>query len=162
MFTRTHLDYLAICADKIKLKCTNEQLAENHDCNRSRVDRAIRFGIDCGYFTFELEERLSRWIADLRDDVSRLERDLKRHRRLPKNLDKAERFAWRPNYRAVTALSRVMLDHKTRLMELEGVYRQVLNIQVNGELKVKTYVGVSPDDWDHAKPGAIQVPPLAN
>lgn len=134
MFSRTQMDYLDICADKTKLKLTNEQLAEKHGCARSRVDRAIKYGSGCGFFTVELAEKLDRWIADLRDDIARLERDLKRQRRRPRNLDPEERAAWRPSHHAVAALSRIILDYKTRLMELEGIYRQVLSVDVRGKV----------------------------
>lgn len=128
------MSYLDICADKIKLKLTNMQLAEKHECARTRIDTALRYGTSCGFFTFELGEKLQHSIADLRDDTTRLERDLKRQRRRPRGLTDEERACWRPNHQAVAALARIILDYKTRLMELEGIYKQVLSIDVRAKV----------------------------
>ncbi len=122
MLSPARARYVAICAARIASpRASREELAAQFDTTASTVDHAIDYGRSAGLFVRDACEKVTRHIAELQAVAGKLERVFNR-------LCRSER----PQGAWVAALARQLLDYRTRIMELEGLYKQTVNLQHTG------------------------------
>lgn len=130
MLSPTKLRYIEICTDKINSGDSNEQVAARFDVERRTVDRAISWGRKQGYFQPNAE-KLKQHIAEWREHEKWLEQELRLTREKYKRED-GKRSAMHPF--ALSSLSRELREVRTKIAELEGIYKQTLNINHSGSV----------------------------
>ena len=146
--TATHMRYARICAARIATQKSEVALAEYCNVSKSSVERALAWGRRQNLFVLDSQEKLKMYLLDLADKRQLLEDALRLSARRPRGLSVQDEEMWKPHGGSISALARAYLDYSTRMLELEGLYRQVVNIQHSGMVEVKGYVSISPDDWD--------------
>lgn len=147
MLTTAQKRYFDICAEKIANPgTTNQALADKFGASRTLVDTALRWGKRNDVFVFDSQDKLRLHQMALRETERKLYSAFQRHLRAPRDPD--QRHDWKPSAGALSQLGRILLDYRTRILELEGLYKQVVTLQHSGELNLKRYETISPDDWD--------------
>lgn len=122
--------YIDICAAKIAApNKTREQLAAEFTCSMVTVDHAFAFGKRNDLFVLDTGEKVRLHTAELQSTVERLERILRKLMRKPRGVRRDE---WHPPAAGIAAIARQLLDYRTRVMELEGLYRQTMAMQHSG------------------------------
>lgn len=134
--------YLDICIRKIAEGETAEKLAEHFGVSRSAVDAAFRWGKRNNIFLQDTYEKIQSSIAELYAVLDKLEKIFKHLCRKPPGMLRAE---WMPPASQIAAISKQILDYRTRIMEIGGIYKQAL--EISGKVDSNIYI-VRPDDED--------------
>lgn len=129
MLSTTEKRYLDICIAQIASRESLEVVRQKFGVSRSVADRAIRWGNDRDLFRLDSTEKLRHHVAELRAVLEQVESALALHMRKPSN---GKGRNWRPHAFGISSLARCILDYRTRIMELEGVYKQVVSHEHSG------------------------------
>lgn len=170
VLTTTEKRYIDICVAQIASADTNEAIAQRFGVARTCVDRALRWGRERGLYTLDTNEKLRVHLQELGTVLRRLERAFlamdRRYRKLLRNgRDRAttesptsppfrsvrhgpKDATARGSIRLMVQLAERILGYRTRIMELEGIYKQVLNIQHGGTIAVRAEPDLSRLDDD--------------
>ena len=125
MLTTAQKRYVDICIRKIAKNETAEALADHFDVSRSAIDSAFRWGKQHNLFLQDSYEQIQTSKAELNAVLERLERIFKHLCRKPPGMLRAE---WKPPATQIAAISKQILDYRTRIMEISGVYKQALEL----------------------------------
>ncbi len=114
---------------------TQAQLASEHGVSRNTIIRAFAWCREQRIGTRELSQQLEDRIADAREDIGRLERQIKR---TEKRIDEAIPAGPKDSpmvglTQAVGKLYSELREQKKYLAELEGVYKTTVNVNVGGQ-----------------------------
>jgi len=147
VLSQKECQYISICTERVSKKLTYKKIAKNHNCSVSTVEAGIRWGKANGFFVANDQELLNREIAELQAIVKELEAELKRLIDRSKELKKVEakflrgknggvyvNISFVSNY--ITGITKQLLDYRTRLMELRGLYKKTLNVELSGEIEI--------------------------
>jgi len=170
VLTTTEARYIAIIREQIATAKNNEQIASQFGVARTCVDRAIRWGRKCGLYALDSTDKLRTHLQELGAVLRKLERAFlamdRRYRKLLRNgRDRSvadsptappfhsvrhgpKDSAARGCIRLMALLAERILGYRTRIMELEGIYKHVLNIQHGGAIAVRTEPDLSRLDDD--------------
>jgi hypothetical protein len=122
--------YVEICTYKINNPDTsNEKVGAHFDVERRTVDRAIAWGRKQGLFQPD-GEKLRQHIAEWREHERWLEQELRLQKRDARKDD--GRRAPMQSF-ALTSLSRELREVRTKIAELEGLYKQTVNVNIGGQ-----------------------------
>lgn len=135
MLTSTKRKYTKICTIKAKEpERTNLSIAEEMGISDATVERALVWGNRIGIFDIQADEQLKREIGELQEIVKRLEA---RYKALDRRCKKIEGEGKTAPIHFLTAIAKTLLDYRTRLAELQGIYKKTLNLNQSGEVTVK-------------------------
>ncbi len=138
MLTGTEKRYIEIFAEQVKSGQTAEDLAERLGVAAITVHRAVHWCRDRGLHILDTKDKLRAHLDELGAVLHKLERAFlamdRRYRRLLR--DKKDVGA-RSSIRLMALVAERLLGYRTRIMELEGIYKHVLNIQHGGEITVR-------------------------
>jgi len=129
VLTTAQKRYVDICITQKTTDKTNQELAKQFGVARSCIDRAIAWGREHGLYVPDTD-KLRDHILELRAVLDKLEFALERHFRQPSR--KRGNAKWKPYATGIASLSNQILAYRTRIMELEGLYRNTLNLQHTG------------------------------
>lgn len=138
MQTATERRYIEIYAEIIRTGQSAEETARRLGVAAVTAHRAVHWARDRGLHLLDSKDKLRNHLAELGALLHRLERAFgamdRRYRRL---LREKKESGGRSSIRIMALLSERILAIRTRVMELEGLYKHVLNIQHGGEIKVR-------------------------
>jgi len=146
VLTKAEKRKIDICADRISTpSLTIKQLCRKHSVSHHTIDKALEWGREQGFFTANSEDKIRQHICDLQKILSVLEYEYKeaatearRRRREARKYNRSHSDQKNPPFGltdAITGLARKILDYKTRIMELEGLYHKV--VEHRGEINHK-------------------------
>ena len=108
---------------------TQVSLAQRFGVAPVTVNKAIHWGEQFGLFTDDISMRLQYQLAEWRDHLKFLESEL----RLTKRISRSESGKRYPiSHNALKTLSSEIREVRTRIDELEGIYKQTVNVNVAG------------------------------
>lgn len=161
MHTGTQQRYLEQIAWQIETGATNDDTAAHFGVAGSAIDRARAWAASLGIYHWGsayTKVGLISHRAELGAILRRLDTVFKKLTSRPRRIkgmsdeDWAELIGgWSYNSIGVAAISRQILEYRTRLMEIEGLYKQVLNVQhsdTEGGLPTIRVVIVDPEGPD--------------
>lgn len=138
MLTTTQKRYIDIFGYVVKTGFSAEEAARQLGIAAITAHRAVRWCHDRGLHILDTKDKLQTHLWELGAALRMAERFArisdKRSRRLIRLGKEAGGRAWAKV--GLLALDRVK-EIRTRIMELEGIYKHVLNIQHGGEIKVR-------------------------
>lgn len=138
MQTATERRYIEIYAEIIRSGQSAEQTAQRLGVAAVTAHRAVRWARDRGLHLLDSKDKLRGHLAELGALLHRLERAFAvMERRYRKLLREKRDAGGRSSIRIMALLAERILSIRTRIMELEGLYKHVLNIQHGGEVKVR-------------------------
>jgi septal ring factor EnvC (AmiA/AmiB activator) len=114
---------------------TLEQIGEKYGCTIRTVERGLAWCRKQRVGSRELARELEDRIADLNDDIRRIERQIKRTER---RIDNAPALGPKDSplvglTQAVGKLYTELREQKRYLAELEGIYKQTVNVNIGGQ-----------------------------
>jgi len=140
VLTKKQKENFDICNEYLaNPRSTLEQLATKMQVSRRTVTRAIEWGQQQGFFISDSAEKIKKNIIDIQSTLEVLEteyqevwKEQKRRRREQKRLNReAKKNGKTPENitfglaRTLSMLSKRILEYKTRIMELEGLYSKL-------------------------------------
>ena len=139
MLSVTKQKYIKYFFDQVE-GLTITQIAEKYQTSERTVTRGLAWCRKQRFSEVSSGESLRTHIADIKDDIGRIERNIKR---LEKDLKDGPSDV-RGGYSSYLSLNnsligfyRELRSHKVYLAELEGVYKNTLNIQHSGSIKAE-------------------------
>lgn len=114
---------------------TIPQIAEHYDMGERTVERGLNWCRKQRIGNRELAKELEDRIADLRDDIRRVERQIKHTER---RIDQAPPLGPKDSpmvglTQAIGKLYTELREQKRYLAELEGIYKQTVNVNLGGQ-----------------------------
>jgi len=174
MLTNAECRYIEICTERIaNPKTLNRELGIIFDVTERTIDRAIWWGKKKGLFTKNARTKINRHISEFQKHIDFLEAELKiiDRARTFKTLIDDEGNILEPydvngeprdqtKYRTkknklpigparLAAVSRELRECRVIVMELEGIYKQTVNLQL-GTVDLPAIQITGPDDYDLA------------
>jgi len=159
VLTASEKRYIEIYAEQVKSGQSAEEVARRLGVAPVTAHRAVRWAHDRGLHILDTKDKLDAHLLELGAVLRRLERAFlamdRRYRKLLRNgRDRAmaespasppfrsarhgpKDATARGSIRLMVQLAERILGYRTRIMELEGIYKHVLNIQHGGEIKVR-------------------------
>lgn len=150
MLTREQHRYVSICVDRIA-GSSQKELARKYTVSESTVKNAVAWGKENGLFETDLSIKLERHIQEFRSRLAKLDEWL--HKEFARDEMVREKSG---GYEALAAKQLVPIfeeirEHQTKIMELEGLYRQYVNIQNNDNREQNVFIipqtVESTEDW---------------
>lgn len=144
VLTSTERKYLQIVLAKLSNgSLSSTKLAEQFECSVATVERALSWGRKTGKFTTDSAEKLAEHIAEYRKHLEFLEKELKARKKLAREEAGGRRDA--PiGSQSLKHISSEIREVRLKLMELEGIYSNIVNVQVTGkngeDLRVHVYL----------------------
>jgi len=129
--------YVAICTDRVTSPLTLDDLATKYGISRRQIARALKWGEERNIYHDADAVRINNHIIDLQNKLAVLEREFERVAKGCAKLGKKQRWGLQT---VLCGLAKYMLEYKTRIMELEGIYHQVVEHQ--GSLKIDLHEDV--------------------
>jgi hypothetical protein len=129
--------YIQICTEKITHKKTNEELAEQFGITRTSVDHALKYGKQNGFFNAKAGEVVLEELGILQSEWKYLQKSKRRLERYIKAQEQAAKESGKPIPKPpiydIERLEKSILEFRTRISELRGIYKKVVNIHQTTE-----------------------------
>jgi hypothetical protein len=149
VLTATEKRYIEIFAEQVKSGQNAEDLAERLGVAAITVHRAVHWAHARGLHILDTKDKLRAHLDELGAVLHKLERAfLAMDRRYRKLLRDKKDVGSRGSIRLMALLAEKILNFRTRIMELEGIYKHVLNIQHGGAIAVRAEPDLSRLDDD--------------
>ena len=168
MLAATEKRYIDIYSEQVKSAQSAEEVARRLGIAAITAHRAVRWCHDRGLHILDTKDKLQAHLQELGATLHKLERAFlamdRRYRKLLRNgRDRSvapvappfrtashgpKDSAARGCIRLMALLAERILGYRTRIMELEGIYKHVLNIQHGGAIAVRTEPDLSRLDDD--------------
>jgi len=147
MLNDTDRRYVEIVAEKIASDKTYSELATQFNVSVSTVKNAVSWGRTQGMFNKDLTEKLEHHIAEYRGLVAETEKLLQRRIKLEEEMYEHTRELLPATQ--FSFLMQRLEAQRERLMELEGVYKKSVNVQVKQDTRVLVLPSrVAPSEWE--------------
>ena len=133
MLTNTERRNIEICTRKIEKEEPNRILAEVWGVTERTIDNALAWGRRHGFFARSATDKLQEHIGELKKHIDWLEKELKiaEAARTFKNEETGKKVKAPMAAHRVGMLSRELRETRALVMELEGVYRKTVALQVD-------------------------------
>jgi transposase-like protein len=139
VLSATEKRYIEIYAEQVKSGHSAEEVARRLGIAAITAHRAVQWAHSRGLHILDTKDKLGGHLQELGATLHKLERAFlamdRRYRRL---LREHKDVGARGSVRLLALLSERILAYRTRVMELEWIYKHVLNIQHGGEVTVRT------------------------
>ena len=127
---------LQIVADKLSTMDTNTDIAKRFGISRKTVQRALDWGHDQGLFDVNIRERLLHHVMGFTKQLDRIDEEWRLAIDQTRDDETGERlFPLHPQM--FGTLSREERETRIKVLELEGLYRNVLNVRAVGMAEEK-------------------------
>ena len=156
MLTATEKRYIEIYAEQVKSGQSAEEVARRLGIAAITAHRAVRWAHNRGLHILDTKDKLGGHLQELGAVLHKLERAFqamdRRYRKLLRNGRSKEVAPIAPPFRSanhgprdgpargairlMALLAERILGYRTRIMELEGIYKHVLNIQLGGKVQI--------------------------
>ena len=148
---RKETRYLQIVTEKIKSGKNNTAIAKQFGVDRRTVQRAFDWGYAKGIFDVDIRERLFHHIIEFTKQLDWINEETRLAVDQTRNEETGERTG-PMNPMHLSVLSREERETRIKVLELEGLYRNVLNIKPAGMDEEKdfevTWRIVDPDEGE--------------
>tara|TARA_Y100000310_G_C20657440_1_gene802732 strand:+ start:549 stop:1094 length:546 start_codon:yes stop_codon:yes gene_type:complete len=136
MLTRKQLQMIEILTWKKAHRATNDGTAAHFGIGVMMVMNAEKWAQRTGYFIVDTADVLEKHMAAIRKAIGEIEKELRiarQHSRIKITKGDGRTTTRRIPLPATTfnAIFGRWLEYNTRLMEIEGLYRKVLNVNIN-------------------------------
>jgi hypothetical protein len=133
MLTNTERRNIEICTRKIEKEEPSHVIAEVYGVNTRTIDRALAWGRRHGFFARSATDKLQEHIGELKKQIDWLEKELRiaEKARSLKDKQSGKRIKVPMAAHRVGMLSRELRETRALLMELEGVYKKTVALQVD-------------------------------
>jgi|TARA_Y100000310_G_scaffold109452_1_gene107912 hypothetical protein len=142
MLTNKELQRIEILSWRKAKAATIADTAAHFGLSDAGVYNAIQWGRKSGFFTEQTVDNLEKHIAEYSKAIKEIEKELRIARRAarrkylkPDGTEGVRRVPLPANI--INAIFGRWNEYRTRLMELEGIYRQVVNHHFSGEIGVR-------------------------
>lgn len=122
---KVHRD-LQIIVNKIKTGDTNSTIAKRFGVAYKTVQRALEWGRDQGFFEIDTRERLYHYLVEFNRQLEWIREERELAVNMTKNKHGKRTIPIHPRHFA--ALSREERDTLTKMLELEGLYKNAVNV----------------------------------
>lgn len=151
MLSAEHSRYVSMCIDKISSGETNKELARRYGVSESTVKNAVAWGRDNGVFDTDITVKLEKHIQAFRKRLAMLDEYLKSEfERNEKIRVSTDGFEALPSKQLIMIFQEIR-EHQTKVMELEGIYRQYVNVNQTNNNQQNVFIipqaAESQEDW---------------
>lgn len=128
MLTAAEQRRVAICTRKKSTKLTNKEVAREFGVTEKSVANALQWGRRTGIYEIDQSEQLERRIYEIVQSLDELEKMSKLvNKNVVKRLEHGEEVNMS---KEVTPLYKEIRESRVLLMELQGLYKQLVNIKL--------------------------------
>ncbi len=133
MLTNTERRNIEICTRKIEKEEINKVIAEAYGVTERTIDSALAWGRRHGFFARSATDKLQEHIGELKKQIDWLEAELKiaEAARIIRDEKTGKKIKVPMAAHRVGTLSRELRETRALLMELEGVYKKTVALQVD-------------------------------
>lgn len=133
MLTNTERRNIEICTRKIEKEEINKVIAEAYGVTERTIDSALAWGRRHGFFARSATDKLQEHIGELKKQIDWLEAELKiaEAARIIRDEKTGKKIKVPMAAHRVGMLSRELRETRALLMELEGVYKKTVALQVD-------------------------------
>jgi DNA-binding transcriptional regulator LsrR (DeoR family) len=140
-----------MCLEKVSSGAKNAEIARRWGVSERTVKTALAWGRENGVFdadvTVKLEKHLQEFKARLKDLDGYLRAELGRDRKIR---DASGGYEALPSKQIIIIFQEIR-EHQTKIMELEGIYRQYVNVSQTNNVQQNVFVvpqaAESKEDW---------------
>lgn len=129
MLTKSERQKLLICNEYLATRSTNRDLAKKFNLAECTIARALAWGREQGMFESDTEQKIRQNILELQKILSGLEKEYQACLRASQKQRKTnKKYTFGLTYN-LSGLAKRILEYKTRILELEGLYHKVIELK---------------------------------